>query len=219
MNDISKYQKYEIDTINRNEIKNAEYNPRTIDDESKKKLKNNIKKHGLVSTLTWNKRTGNLVGGHQRLSQIDLLEKSEDYSLQVAVIDVDLEEEKKLNVILNNPNMQGDWNNDKLKELLDDIDYKDLGFDDVDIDIMFDGEISELYTDNNEVVATKEEIQNIKEHRQNFSEKLKNENSANFYFIIVCRNQEDKKQLYKEIGIPISEEYISSEQIRRLKSN
>ena len=89
----SKYQKFTIATINRADIKNAEYNPRIMDKEAKKRLKAGLKKHGLVSTLTWNKRTGNLVGGHQRLEQLDALEKNKDYSLDVCVIDVDEAEE------------------------------------------------------------------------------------------------------------------------------
>lgn len=63
----SKYQAYDTETINRSDIKNAPYNPRIMDVKAKKRLKANIAKHGLVAALTWNKRTGNLVGGHQRL--------------------------------------------------------------------------------------------------------------------------------------------------------
>lgn len=62
----SKYQNYDTETISRDMIKNAPYNPRIIDKEAKRRLRKNIAKHGLVSALTWNKRTGNLVGGHQR---------------------------------------------------------------------------------------------------------------------------------------------------------
>lgn len=72
----SKFQAYDTETISRSDIKNAPYNPRIMDEKAKKRLKANIAKHGLVAALTWNKRTGNLVGGHQRLEQLDALEKS-----------------------------------------------------------------------------------------------------------------------------------------------
>ena len=75
----SKYQAYETETIKRSDIKNAPYNPRIMDESAKKRLRKNIAKHGLVAALTWNKRTGNLVGGHQRLEQLDGLEKNKDY--------------------------------------------------------------------------------------------------------------------------------------------
>ena len=85
--------------------------------ETKKRLKDGLQKHGLVSTLTWNERTGNLVGDHQILEQLDSLERNKNYSLDVCVIDVDEKEEAILNVHLNNPSMQGDWDLDKLAEM------------------------------------------------------------------------------------------------------
>jgi len=60
---ISKYQKFEAVTIHRSEIKNADYNPRKIADHAQKGLRKSLKQNGLVETLVWNKRTGNLVGG------------------------------------------------------------------------------------------------------------------------------------------------------------
>lgn len=59
----SKFQNYDTETISRDMIKNAPYNPRIMDEKAKKRLRANIAKHGLVAALTWNKRTGNLVGG------------------------------------------------------------------------------------------------------------------------------------------------------------
>lgn len=59
----SKFQNYDTETISRSDIKNAPYNPRIMDADAKKRLKKNIQRHGLVAALTWNKRTGNLVGG------------------------------------------------------------------------------------------------------------------------------------------------------------
>lgn len=131
----SKFQKYETETISRSKIRNAPYNPRVMADTAKKLLRKNLKKHGLVEALVWNKRTGNLVGGHQRLEQLDALENSKDYDLTVCVVDVDEKEEATLNVQLNNPSMQGEWDLDKLANLTEDFDLDlsdDLGFTDSD---------------------------------------------------------------------------------------
>lgn len=139
----SKYQAYDTETISRDMIKNAPYNPRIMDEKAKKRLRKNIAKHGLVAALTWNRRTGNLVGGHQRLEQLDALEKSKDYELTVCVVDVDEREEAALNVQLNNPSMQGDWDFDKLAMMAEDFDLDlkdDLGFTETDIDFMFEGD-------------------------------------------------------------------------------
>ncbi|MCO7112465.1 ParB N-terminal domain-containing protein [Bacteroides uniformis] len=63
MEEVSKYQKFETATINRGQIKNAEYNPRRISDSAKKKLKDNIKRVGLLDTIVVNKNTMNIVSG------------------------------------------------------------------------------------------------------------------------------------------------------------
>src|SRR4051812_18566168 len=91
---LSKYQRFTTERVHRRDLKNAPYNPRKIDEHARKKLKAIVKRDGLIQTLTWNKRTGNLVGGHQRISLIDELEGTDDYFLDVAAIDVDLKKEK-----------------------------------------------------------------------------------------------------------------------------
>lgn len=122
-------QKFKIEKIKRSEIKIAEYNPRTISERNRNNLKKAIKKHGLVAPLMFNKRTGNLVGGHQRLSVLDELNDSQDYELDVSVIDVDEKEEKAINIALNNKNLQGTFDGELLANLsLDGFDLMKDGF-------------------------------------------------------------------------------------------
>lgn len=59
--------------------------------------------------MVWNERTGNVVGGHQRLKALDALEGSPDYLVPVAVVDLDPVTEKAQNVFLNNGEAQGQW--------------------------------------------------------------------------------------------------------------
>lgn len=94
--EISRFQKFKPANIHRSELKNAPYNPRKIQSENKKRLKKSLESHGLVETIVWNRRTGNIVGGHQRIEQLDALEKSQNYMLTVAEVDVDDAEEKSL---------------------------------------------------------------------------------------------------------------------------
>jgi len=52
------------------DLKPAGYNPRINIKENKslyKKLESSIDKFGLVEPIIWNKKTGHVVGGHQRL--------------------------------------------------------------------------------------------------------------------------------------------------------
>ena len=216
----SKYQKFKIETINRADIKNAEYNPRIMDKESKKRLKAGLQKHGLVSTLTWNKRTGNLVGGHQRLEQLDALEKNKDYSLDVCVIDVDEAEEAILNVQLNNPSMQGDWDLDKLAEMTEEfgIDFDEMGFSKLDVDFMFDGDdrFSEMF-ETPEAEEVKQGLEAVKEARQAGKERLQERNNINFYSILVFEDEKAKAEFYKKINVPLSEEYLTADKVYRLE--
>lgn len=135
-------QSFEYGTITRDKIKTADYNPRLIDEDNLKKLTKGIREHGLVTPLVWNKRTGILVSGHQRLAAADKIYRKKDYEVPVAIIDVDEKEEKTLNVQLNNPSMQGSWDLGALAGLnADGINWDDMGFNKADIDFMFDGEI------------------------------------------------------------------------------
>lgn len=141
--ELSKFIKSQSVELNRSAIHFADYNPRSISDESKKTLKRGIKKFGLVGGIIVNKRTGlTVVSGHQRLAVMDDLQKYDtktkenDYKIRVDVIDVDEKQEKELNVLMNNPNAQGTWDYEKLRELIPDIDYKDAGLTDADLNMI-----------------------------------------------------------------------------------
>lgn len=102
-----------------NRINPAAYNPRkdlTPSDLEYKQLLRSMEEFGCVEPLVWNRRTGNLVGGHQRFKI--LLAKSLK-KVEVSVVDLPLEKEKTLNIALNK--IQGDWDEHKLALLLDEL--------------------------------------------------------------------------------------------------
>lgn len=86
-------------------------NPRILSDEAADGLRTSISTFGYVEPIIWNKRTGRVVGGHQRLKIMRALgvEKT-----KVVVWDGDESSERALNVALNNPAIMGDWDTDKL---------------------------------------------------------------------------------------------------------
>lgn len=137
--ELSKYIKSESVELNRSAIHFAGYNPRKLSEESRKTLKRGIKKFGLVGGIVVNKRTGlTVVSGHQRLSVMDELQKfpDNDYKIRVDVIDVDEKQEKELNILMNNPNAQGSWDFDALAKIVPDIDWKDAGLTDADLNMI-----------------------------------------------------------------------------------
>jgi hypothetical protein len=143
-------QQFQVEEMPRAALKGAAYNPRVISDTEKGKLKKALKRHGLVAPITWNKRTGNIVGGHQRITIMDSLMGSSDYSLSVAVIDVDEVREKELNVLLNNGAAQGSWDMEGLAKLFGDdrVSLEGSGFDVTDLyDLFGDGILEDREND------------------------------------------------------------------------
>ena len=217
----SKYQKFKMETIHRSQIKNADYNPRIMDKEAQKRLKKNLQENGLVSAITWNKRTGNIVGGHQRIEQLDALEKSTDYSLDVCVVDVDEKQEAKLNVILNNPSQQGEYDLEGLAMLTEafDLSFEEMGFTALDVDFMYDGD--ERFTsmfETPEAEEVKKGLEEVKAARQASKERMQDKNNINFYSIIVFEDEKQRADFYRKINVPVSEEYLTVAQLERLEN-
>jgi len=161
-----------------------------------------------------------LWGGHQRLEQLDSLEKSKDYELTVCVVDVDEREEAALNVQLNNPSMQGEWDFDKLAMMSEDFDLDlkdDMGFTETDIDFMFEGDdrFSQLF-DTKEGENMRGDLEAVKAARKQSAEKLKERNGINWFTVIVFENEKDRDSFMKEISIPKYETYVTEEQVRRI---
>lgn len=106
-------------------LKPADYNPRielTAGMDEYEKLKQSILEFGFVDPPIFNKRTGNLVGGHQRVAVAKDLELYEE--IEVSVVDLPLDKEKALNVALNK--ISGHWADDKLALLLKELDAENL---------------------------------------------------------------------------------------------
>lgn len=98
------------------DLNRATYNPR-IDlipgDPEYENLRRSITTYGLLIPVIWNKRTNNVVGGHQRLT---VLENEGETEADVSVVDLDPMQERQLNVALNK--IEGGWDEEKLGALL-----------------------------------------------------------------------------------------------------
>jgi len=101
----------------------APYNPRTPlkpGDAGWRKLAASVRSFGLVQPLVYNRRSGRLVGGHQRLEVLkhDAAERGGPDSAPCVVVDLPDAEEKALCVALNNADVGGSWDGAKLVDLL-----------------------------------------------------------------------------------------------------
>src|ERR1051325_8717943 len=140
---LTRFQKFTVVRVHRSQIKGAPYNPRRIDDYAKARLREGIQKLGLLEPVTVNKPTMMLVGGHQRLAALDVLEGHGNYLLDVSLVMLSPKQEREANILLNNPNAQGTWDLDALGKLLSDetvkLDVSATGFDPLELGLVFEG--------------------------------------------------------------------------------
>jgi len=107
------------------ELSPAKYNPRTISSDSLGRLTKSLSELGNLQPITWNAKTGNIVGGHQRLKCYSALGKDE---VDVWAVWLDEAQEKAANIALNK--LSGEFDMPKLKDILEEIDVGEI---DVDI--------------------------------------------------------------------------------------
>jgi hypothetical protein len=117
----------EVELIAVEQLELATYNPRKIGAKEFKALVANIEKFGFVEPVVANKKTGRVVGGHQRVEAAKKIGLT-----QVPVFWVDLEEpaEMSLNLALNK--VRAEWDDSKLKIILSELsneqDFSVTGF-------------------------------------------------------------------------------------------
>lgn len=223
MSNVTKYQKFQMKTVHRSQIKLAKYNPRTIKKENAKRLKKNLSENGLVSTLVWNERTGNLVSGHQRIAALDALEHNKNYDITVAAVDLDAKQEAKLNVLMNNKDLQGDFDVNQLENMMKEFDFSledDFGFDESTIDFMTGGDenFGRAVDDTPAVKAEKAQIEDVREARKSGKKDMAEKNDANNYITVFFKTADDRKKFMRSLGLSEWETTISQEDLERIKA-
>lgn len=134
-----------------NEIFPAEYNPRKDlqpGDEEWKNIARSLSVFGYVDPIIIN-QDGTIIGGHQRAKVLQAMGHEE---ADVVVVDLEKNDEMALNVALNK--IGGQWDMDKLRETLQDIDTSSLdikvtGFTDGEVELML-GDIGKDYDEDDE---------------------------------------------------------------------
>ena len=131
----------EIVKVDINELISPEYNPRQITDEEMEKLKNSINEFGYVVPIIVIKHKNHIVGGNQRCLALKQLGYT---MIDVIYIDEpDINKEKALNIRLNN--LSGEWDKNKLQNILDDLKLQEF-----DVSLTgFDIEVQKFEFDDN----------------------------------------------------------------------
>ena len=133
-----------------NDINPAKYNPRKMNDESRRGLKNSMEKFKDISGIVYNKRTKTLIGGHQRWGELREKYgtnlkinhvKDEFFSIDdsvsnnftgylIRIVDWDKSEEKVANITANTHTIAGEWDLEVLPTLMEEIYEYDPGLKD-----------------------------------------------------------------------------------------
>lgn len=151
----------DIQRIPVSKINPAKYNPRKITDSQLKALKRAMEEFGDLSGIVVNMRTGNLIGGHQRLKNFDpawqICKRPESDNVGTvaagyietpwgrwAYREVDWEDAKEKAANLAANKIGGEFDLPKLRDLLADIQASDIdaaltGFDQAEIEKMLQG--------------------------------------------------------------------------------
>ena len=123
-----------IEKANINNLISPEWNPRQITPEELEKLQTSLEEFGYIEPIIVNDVNNHIVGGNQRAKALKQLGYDE---VDVVYVHIeDLAKEKACNVALNK--ISGDWDNDKLKIVLEEIELSPIdvsltGFDEIEL--------------------------------------------------------------------------------------
>ena len=125
-----------IITVNKEQVKEWEQNPRKINDNEFSKLKRSIKEFGFVEPIIIDENNI-IIGGHQRIKALY------DLNINIPITAIQLtgyseNEKAALNVALNK--ISGDWHVEKLQMLIDELklDHFDISLTGFDVDELAD---------------------------------------------------------------------------------
>jgi len=214
----------EVVEIKRSQINFAPYNPKKHTSEAIKKQLKNLLRVGYLGGVVWNETTGNIVSGHKRVMAFDLHYKydgtaEKDYTIKIGRVEMDEKTEKEQNIYMDARSTNTEQDLDLIHDLLSDIDYKNAGLTDEDIqfigaDFNFgNSEVEDISNAFDELnVPLQEKKQAVKEMkkqiRDNADEKAKNLIS---YVVLNFDDFKTKQAFMQRFGFEKNEQFIKNE--------
>jgi hypothetical protein len=195
-------QRWEVQEVHRSQLTNAPYNPRVITKTEQTKLRKILERHGTVEPIVWNKRTGHIVGGHQRTALTDAMMGTNDYRMDVSVIDVPESQEKELNIALNNAAAMGSFDLEGLRKIIEDetVELEGTGFDTTDLMRTFGDTVFENRTQDLEEFTTK--LSEISEQYSCVQERNSEMSASERFLVFVFPDGAHVDELLKVAGLP-----------------
>ena len=167
----------------------------------------------------------NIVSGHQRIACLDSLEHKQDYSLDVAMVDLSEKEEVEQNLFMNNEKAMGEYDPFMLAEVFEsnDIEVDNTGFELLDLGILgvevdmaaaYDESAEPESEDDKELLQLNGQIyDDSHELRKAISGYAKNENKENInvFTVLTFSSEESKAAFMEKYGFTAYEKYIKGE--------
>ena len=213
-------ERFEMLEVTRAQIHGAPYNPRVLDDRARRKLTTGIKKVGLLAPIVWNKRTGNVVSGHQRLSILDAESKGDQaYKLTVAVVDLDDKTEREANILMNNVEAMGEMDLDKLSSMLSGeggvkLDLDGTGYDAADVYKLF-GDAPGNMAETTAYDELSQHVRNAQEQYSKITKRSDSRDREDFYCVVVFKDHVDRESFCKAFGLA-NNRYQDGRELRRI---
>lgn len=91
------------------------------------------------------------------------------------------------------------------------ISFDAMGFDNLDVEMLFDGDgrFTDIFPDSPEVSDAKDALREVKEHRKESTERMKEDQAIEFYFVVVCKDKGEKDAILRRLKMPLHEKYVS----------
>lgn len=226
------YGQSETVVIKRSQINFAPYNPKKHSKEAISVQAKNIKRVGILGGIVWNRTTGNLVSGHKRTMALDKINRYDgtsetDYDIKVEAVELDEKTEKEQNIYMDAASTNTAQDMDLLSELIPQIDYKNAGLTEMDLNIIGvdfhfltdeQNDIASGFNDlmletnqqkESEKQAKKESVKAMKEEiRRNADEKAQNMDA---YVMLSFDTFKEKASFMQRFGFDKREKYIKGE--------
>ncbi|KPK83934.1 MAG: hypothetical protein AMJ81_06995 [Phycisphaerae bacterium SM23_33] len=171
--------KVEVEYVRPDSLRPAPYNPRRISRQALKRLARLLDEHGFVDPVIARREDRLVIGGHQRLRANALRQTPDELVPAVFLEGISDARAKALNIALNNPHAQGEFDPPRLGELLAElqaevIDLPDLtGFDERQIDDL------------------------LAEAGQSFTGETTLEIPQSFQVVVECDSEDRQRQVYE----------------------
>ena len=115
-----------IEYVDPGSLRSARYNPRQISDKALKRLARLLDEHGFVDPVIARGEDRLVIAGHQRIKANELRRRPDKLIPCIFLEGVSDPRAKVLNVALNNPGAQGEYDEVRLAELLGELDGLEL---------------------------------------------------------------------------------------------